>query len=131
MMHFSSNNENAGPNLVKVNKIEQKSQSQVNELNDDILNLKVSELIWKKARAVFQNQNLIQIDLKFLKVLMKYGVNLNNTFLNNEIITNIKNDFEKRESTKKHEEHDKLKLNIDINACILSQFKGRVYYYLP
>ena len=129
-MLFSSNNENAGPNLVKVNKIEQKSQSQVNELNDDILNLKVSELIWKKARAVFQNQDLIQIDLKFLKVLMKYGVNLNNTFLNNEIITNIKNDFEKRESTKKHEEHDKLKLNIDINDCILSQFKGRVYYYL-
>lgn len=89
------------------------------------------ELIWKKALSVFNLNNfsnIVEIDLKFLAALMKYGSILSYTKLKNELITHI-NENSNSNSTISVE-MSKITLDVEINNCILCQYRGRVTIYL-
>ena len=48
------------------------------DLSDDVVNLRVPEIIWLKTLMHFQNKNIsFEMNLKFLSALMKYGKKLN------------------------------------------------------
>lgn len=66
----------------------------MNNQSDDVVNLKVPEIIWMKTLMHFQNENDAhnEINLKFLSALMKYGIKTNYKPLKEKIITKIKED---------------------------------------
>lgn len=67
-------------------------------ISDDILDLKVCEIIWYKARNELSKNNimsLLDIDLNFFIVLLQYGKATNYKNLKAKIINEIRNSKEK------------------------------------
>jgi hypothetical protein len=58
------------------------------EITDDILNLRICEIIWRKAKNELGKDN-IEIDLEFLKTLLKNGKEVNYKGLKEVIIKEI------------------------------------------
>jgi len=83
------------------------------DISDDVVNLKVPEIIWMKTATQFQNKidSDLQkrINLKFLSALLKYGNKTNYKILKDKIIKKI------REDTSNHNSQD-----IDAEVKIVS-----------
>jgi hypothetical protein len=76
--------ENKKAEVVKIDKAEE-------NISDDILSLKVPEIIWHKAHENLKGfYKTVEIDLAFLSKLFKYGKNLNYKRLKNVLLDNIK-----------------------------------------
>jgi len=70
-------------------------KNETSNSGDDVINLKVPEIIWIKTLLHFQNKDtnncfFSEINFKFLSALMKYGKKTNYKHLKNKILQKIK-----------------------------------------
>jgi hypothetical protein len=81
--------------LVFIDEATEKVNESVEESIDEIMNLKVPELIWLKAiENLKDDYDLLEINIRFLSVLMKYGNKLNYKRMKDIIIQKIRDNYE-------------------------------------